>query len=229
MHKTAVNAINDTRMDTDRQVNLFVKATRMIRFLIHTNLPNCIQNQVALNDFAEVVNQMFRMFVWALNNNKYELSAEAHIALSMFAANGDSLGLNDKTTAISSYAYFGLIRGLESMVPFFGFTSNIMIPEDTDKNLRPYVSQELKLSAIRIMEHIIIKSDYDIIMSKKFTTAKAVQFFLEGIKDTSGPPRNLVAFKTMYLLQQQHALLLDNQELFVDHIIPLTKWLSHFD
>ena len=92
----------------------------------------------------------------------------------MLAANGDSLGLNDKTTATSSYSYFGVIRGLESMLPFFSYTSSIMLPEETDKNLRPFVSQELKLAAIRIMDHVIIRSDYDIIMSKKFTTGKAI-------------------------------------------------------
>ena len=192
------NTVKDTRYEIESQVNLFNIAARLVRFLIHVNLPNCVANQELTAEY-EVLNSMFKAYLWGEQHNWPEMQAEAYINLSHFVGNSEAHP--DPSVESDSFAYFGVIRGLEGLTPFYTYTTNILISQDTPAGLKEVMSEELKLSSIRIMKYVICRDSYSVDQSRGFTVEKVIEYFLNGVRDRSGPPRNMVGYKSCSALQ----------------------------
>ena len=222
------NSAKDSRFETESQVKLFIIAARLVRFLVHVNLPDCVAHQAGTANF-EVLNSMFKAYLWAEQHKQPEMQAEAFIVLSHYVGNSDAHSDTSAANPADSFSYFGVVRGLEGLTTFYSYTASILIPEDTTPDLKEVMSEELKLASIRVMKYVACRDSYSVDQSRGFTVEKVIQYFLCGVRDRTGPPRNMVGYKACQALQSQGDFIDDNTEAFHDHVVPLTKWLAHFD
>ena len=113
---------------------------------------------------------------------------------------------------------------------FFKLVLECLLPAEAPAAVRPFIDEEAKLASLRYFQHIILKSGYKANASQaSFSQQRVVDFFLGGVKDKTGGPKHEVAYQAMRIMVDLGSLYQDYSDLFTNFVIPLSRWISHFD